>query len=284
MKDREAINENWTQALALRLRIAKNADLPDYRAWKWRELGRFDYTPADCKKFQKSILKAVVPVAQKLYEKRRKLLGVETLRPWDLNVDPWNRPALHPYKTTDDLKSTISRIYHAVDEVLGKNMDYLIENNLMDLENRKNKAPGAYCTSFNLIRKPFVFLNAVGIHDDVQTMLHEGGHAMHVFATAHLPYVQQLQVPMEFAEVASMGMELLASPYLEKDKGGFHTKKGAAQALGELLEQNIYFWAYMAVVDSFQHWVYENPDRALDPANCDVEWSRQWDRFMVGVD
>jgi len=107
---------------------------------------------------------------------------------------------------------------------------------------------------------------------------------MHVFESASLPYVQQLQVPMEFAEVASMAMELLASPYLEKEKGGFYSKKEAAQALGEHLERTINFWPYMAVVDAFQHWVYENPQKALVPANCDASWGKLWDRFMVGVD
>jgi oligoendopeptidase F len=284
LADRQVINENWQNVLALRLKIARNAGEPDYRAWKWQDMLRFDYTPEDSKKFQIAIEKAVVPVAKRLYEKRRKRLDLDTLRPWDLDVDPLKRPALHPYKTVEELKSTTSRMYHSVDETLGKNLDYMISHDLMDLENRKNKAPGAYCTNYNLIRKPFIFHNAVGIHDDVQTILHEGGHAMHVFESASLPYVQQLQVPMEFAEVASMAMELLASPYLEKEKGGFYSKKEAAQALGEHLERTINFWPYMAVVDAFQHWVYENPQKALDPANCDTAWGKLWDRFMVGVD
>lgn len=284
LADRQAINENWKNVLALRLKIARNAGDPSYRSWKWQELLRFDYTPEDSKNFQKAIEKAVVPVALRLYQKRQKRLGLDVLRPWDLDVDPLQRPALHPYKTIQELKDATSRMYHAVDETLGKNLDYMISHDLMDLENRNNKAPGAYCTMYGQIRKPFIFHNAVGIHDDVQTMLHEGGHAMHVFESASLPYYQQFQVPMEFNEVASMGMELLASPYLEKEKGGYYTKKEAAQALGEHLERAINFWPYMAVVDSFQHWVYENPELALDPANCDAFWTSQWDRFMVGID
>lgn len=284
LADRQAINENWRRVLALRMQIAKNAGKPDYRAWKWQEMLRFDYTPEDSKSFQDAIEKSVVPVAARLYEKRRQRLGVDTLRPWDLDVDPLKRPALRPYQTVDELKATTSRIYHAVDETLGRHLDYMITHDLMDLENRHNKAPGAFCTTYSQIRKPFIFHNAVGIHDDVQTMLHEGGHAMHVFECEALPYFQQLNPPMEFAEVASMGMELLASPYLEKEKGGFYSKKEAAQALGELLERNINFWPYMAVVDAFQHWVYENPQKALEPANCDAAWGGYWDRFMVGVD
>ena len=127
-------------------------------------------------------------------------------------------------------------------------------------------------------------MNAVGLHDDVQTLLHEGGHAFHVFETSRLPYHQQLQLGTEFAEVASMGMELLAAPYLGKEKGGFYTRQQAARARIEFLEGSVLFWPYMAVVDAFQHWVYQHPQAARQPDNCDAAWSDLWDRLMVGVD
>jgi oligoendopeptidase F len=155
---------------------------------------------------------------------------------------------------------------------------------LLDLENRKNKAPGGYTTHFDVTRRPFVFMNAVGIHDDVQTLLHEGGHAFHYFEASPLRYIQQAHVPMEFAEVASMSMELLASPYLAKDSGGFYSSADARRARVEHLEGNILFWPYMAVVDAFQHWVYENPQDAADPAACDAAWGREWKRFMCVVE
>jgi oligoendopeptidase F len=122
------------------------------------------------------------------------------------------------------------------------------------------------------------------VHDDAQTLLHEGGHSFHVFESASLPYIQQLSVGMEFAEVASMGMELLASPYLGQENGGYYTAADAARALVEHLETSILFWPYMAVVDAFQHWVYQHPRQAEDPANCDAAWKEQWQRFMKGVD
>ncbi len=127
-------------------------------------------------------------------------------------------------------------------------------------------------------------MNAIGVHDDVQTLLHEGGHAFHVFETSNLPYNQQLQFGVEFAEVASMAMELLAAPYLEVAYGGFYTRQQAARARIEHLEGSLLFWPYMAVVDAFQHWVYQNPEAAMVPENCDTTWSGLWDRFMPGVD
>jgi oligoendopeptidase F len=283
LADRDAINKNWQKLLGIRLMIAKNANKPDYRAWRWQFWLRFDYTPEDAKHFGDAIEEAVVPAARRIYEKRRKALGVQTLRPWDLDVDPLNREPLRPFKDVEELKQTTSRIFHNVDPVLGGYFDEMIQGNMLDLNNRKNKAPGAYCCDYKSVRKPFVFHNAVGVHDDVLTMLHEGGHAMHVFESAGLPYYQQLNVPLEFAEVASMSMEQLGSPNLEKSRGGFYTPADAARSRVEHLETNILFWPYMAVVDGFQHWVYENPAKAADSVECDRAWAKLWDRFMVVV-
>jgi oligoendopeptidase F len=284
LADREAINAVWKKLLALRLKVAANAGRPDYRAYRWQELLRFDYTPADCRRFHAAILETVVPAAQRIYERRRKRLGVPSMRPWDLTVDPLGRPPLKPYQTTAELQQKGSAIFHKVDPQLGGYFDTMLRENLMDLENRKNKAPGAYSTSYASIRRPFIFANFVGIQDDVQTLLHESGHSFHDFEASHLPYLQQATYPMEFAEVASMGMELLAQPYLEADQGGFYTPADANRARIEHLEELILFWPYMAVVDSFQHWVYEHPGQAGDPAACDQVWGQEWDRFMIGQD
>jgi oligoendopeptidase F len=155
---------------------------------------------------------------------------------------------------------------------------------LLDLDNRKGKAPGGYCTQFYAAKRPFIFANSVGLHEDVQTLLHEGGHAFHVFETRHIPYYQQLEIPYEFLEVASMGMEFLSGPYLGAEQGGFYSARDAARARSEHLEQTVLFWPYMAVVDAFQHWVYENHEAASEPANCDARWVELWERFMPGVD
>ena len=291
LADVPAINELWVKFMDVRARIAKNTGMPSYREYAWKQKLRFDYTPEDCKSFTSAIEQVVVPAATRIYEKRKKSLGLDSLRPWDL-VDGWyNRPTLSagaptlkPFASIDELKRGISTIFHKVDPVLGSYFDTMLVEGLTDLANRKNKAPGAYCTSYTSIRKPFVFVNAVGVHDDVMTTLHESGHAFHVFETARIPYIQQLAVPMEFAEVASMGMELLASPYLTKQSGGFYSESEAARARIEHLEGMVLFWPFMAVVDSFQQWVYENPDVGADPTACNAKWGELWDRFLPGVD
>ena len=284
LEDRQAVNNLWIRFLSLRKDLFENAGFNDYVTYRWKQMKRFDYTPEDAKAFDQAIEEVVVPIASQIYQKRQQSLGFDSLRPWDLLVDPLSRPPLKPFENVGELERRSSRIFHNVHPEFGDYFDLMRNDNLLDMENRIGKAPGAYCTDLTSLRQPFIFMNAVGIHEDVQTLLHEAGHAFHVFATAELPYIQQTFTDMEFAEVASMAMELLASPYLTVDVGGFYTPEQAARARIEHLEASILFWPYMAVVDLFQHWVYENPLLARDPSNCDREWGELWDRYMPGVD
>ncbi len=284
LQDREALNDLWVEMLDLRLTLARNADFPDYRAYRWQQFHRFDYTPEDAQAFHRAIEEVVVPAAAQVYAKRRQRLGVDRLRPWDLEVDPFGLPPLRPFTTIEELQTKTSAIFHQVDPALGRYYDLMRTQGLLDLDNRKGKAPGGFCTSLAVSKQPFIFMNAVGIHDDVQTMLHESGHAFHVFETAALPYYPQRGAPMEFAEVASMAMELLAAPYLAETFGGFYSPADAARARLSHLERSLLFWPYMAVVDAFQHWVYEHPNEARHPQACDQTWMALWQRFMVGVD
>ncbi|MFC1835862.1 M3 family oligoendopeptidase [Thermodesulfobacteriota bacterium] len=284
IEDRQAISDLWARLLDIRVREARNADYGDYRSFRWKELHRFDYTPEDCLAFHEAIEEAVVPVALRVTEKRRKAIGVESIRPWDTKVDPAGRPALVPFTEASDLEIGVRTIFEKVDPALGAYFRIMREEGLLDLANRKNKRPGGFCTEFQAIKRPFIFMNAVGVHDDVQTLLHESGHAFHVFESNHLPYVQQRDVGIEFAEVASMGMELIASPYLRKDEGGFYDPSDAARAVIEHLEQSILFWPYMAVVDAFQHWVYGNAADAADGSKCCLKWLELMKRFLPWID
>src|SRR4030042_663885 len=284
LADRENLNQMWVRMLELRYRIAANAGFKDYRLYRWKELLRFDYTPEDCTQFHRAIEQVVVPAASRIYGKRQKQLGLAILHPWDLNVDPLGREPLKPYQTITELEDKVSAIFHKVDSELGKYFEIMRSQGLLDLENRKGKAPGAYCNNYDMVRLPFIFENAVGLHGDVATLLHEGGHGFHVFEIAHLPYYHQLQVGMEIAEVASIAMELLAAPYLLASEGGFYSEKDAARARIEQLEEAVLFWPYMAVVDGFQQWAYTHPDEAKNPDRCDDQWAELWQRFTVGVD
>lgn len=284
LQDRDALNDLWQKFMPLRKQIALNAGKSDYRAYLWQDLSRFDYTPEDCETFHRAIEEIVVPAAARIYEKQRMALGLSSLRPWDTEVDAQGRDPLRPFEDVADLQAVTGEMFNRVDPELGRYFQTMRDENLLDLDNRKGKAPGGYCTYLAVAKRPFIFMNAVGLHDDVQTMLHEAGHAFHGFSAGEQPYYQQRRAPMEFNEVASMAMELLAAPYLTKDEGGFYSTGEAARARIEHLEGIIKFWPYMAVVDAFQHWAYMNHDAATNPANCDAKWTELWDRYMVGID
>ncbi|MDP6236705.1 MAG: M3 family oligoendopeptidase [Candidatus Poseidoniia archaeon] len=284
LADRDTINNIWRELLEVRCRIAANADCADFREFCWKALQRFDYSPDDCLEFHDAIADVALPAAGRLLEQRRELLSVGNLRPWDLAVDTQGRDPLAPFDNIAELEAGCERIFNAVAPELGASFSTMREGGLLDLGNRKGKAPGGYCTEYHRQRLPFIFMNAVGVHGDVQTLLHEGGHAFHVFESAQLPYAMQREVGMEFAEVASMAMELLAAPYLAKSEGGFYSTEEAARARCEHLERSLLFWPYMAVVDGFQHWAYTHPKAAAQPAKCDEAWRELWLQFHPHLD
>lgn len=284
LQDRDTLNDMWKRFLDLRKAIAKNADLSDYRDYKWKQLKRFDYTPDDALAFFDAIEETVVPFVERTFEKRRTQLGLDTLRPWDLMVDTKGREPLRPFDNVETLVDKSIDVFNTIDPELGEFIRIMRDEDFLDLDNRKGKAPGGYQTYFSLSKRPFIFMNSVGLHDDIQTMLHEAGHAFHAFYGSELPYLQQHEAPMEFCEVASMAMELLAAPYLGEDKGGFYTQSEIARARIEHLASIPYLWAYIAVVAGFQHWIYTNIDDAYDPEKCDDQWEQLWDRFMKGID
>jgi oligoendopeptidase F len=278
-RDAGRLDELYVKMVTLRHRIARNADCPDYRAYMFKSYGRFDYTPADCLAFHEGIERAVVPGARELAEQRRHKLGLKTLRPWDFSVDPDGRPPLRPFKTVDQLVQGCSRIFERVNPELGRVFDRLTQLGLLDLDSRKGKAPGGYQETFAAHRLPFIFMNAVGTDTDVRTLLHEGGHAFHTWACRNeplLPY-RNCDGVIEFAEVASMGMECLALPYVDIFFG-----PETPRANKRYFERITQFFPYMARVDAFQHYVYTHLDAGLEG------WKDRWRaltrRFSAEVD
>jgi oligoendopeptidase F len=279
---RETLNELYLRMLAQRRQVAKNSGLSDYRAYRWQELARFDYMPADCVTFHDAIEHEVVPLARKIYEAQAGKLELDALRPWDTDVDPHGEP-LRPFKEVVDLEAGCYRIFNQVDPELAAHFA-VMRDGYLDLPSRANKAGGGYCEAFPVTGKPYIFMNAVGTHDDVQTLLHEGGHAFHYLESRRNPLWWNQNGPMEFCEVASMGMELLSAPYLASDRGGFYSEADAARAYGDHLRGIVTFLPYMAVVDAFQHWIYVEAPERVTAADLDAKWCELWDRFIVGID
>lgn len=283
-QDRGVLDALFLKLLARRRRLARNAGLPDFRAYMWQALQRFDYTPEDTQTFHRAIETQVVPIAKELREERRRQLGVDKLRPWDLKVDPRSRPPLRPFAEPSELEAGVARMLSQLSPDLGAQFARL-RSGFLDLESRRNKAPDGFCSLFPKTGLPYIFMNAVGTHGDVQTLLHEAGHALHDLASfADQPLVWNWGASAEFAEVASMGMELLASPLLEASEGGFYSADDASRARAEHLSGVIEFLPYMAVVDAFQHWVYSEAPEDVTARDLDAAWDRLWTRFMPGVE
>lgn len=284
LQDRQQINELWREFMTIRMQLAANKGMADYRTYRWQQLLRLDYTAQDCTRFHKSVEKVVLPAVQRVYERKKRKMGLPSIRPWDNQADQLGRPPLQPFQQINVLRDGCGRILQQIHPRLGGYFNLLCEGNLLDLDNRKGKAPGGFCIEFPHSKTPFIFMNAVGIHDDVLTLVHESGHAFHAFEQFKLPYHLQYARNLEFMEVASTTMEYLSSPYLSRENGGFYSAQDAARAVVERLESVLLYLPYITVVDAFQHWVYEHADLAENAEECDRAWAALWKLFMAHED
>jgi len=279
---REAFADLFDLMYAHRQAVARNADFSDYHAYSFIAKQRFDYTPGDCARFHDAVESVVVPAHTRALAARRDRLGVDTLRPWDLTVNPHRAEPLRPFRTGAELAGGVQRIMSALDSALGAQLQVMINEGLLDLDSRKGKAPGGYCDTLHLRGRPFIFMNAAGVLEDVATLLHESGHAFHAFAAHPLPYVWQRHPGAEAAELASMTMELLAGRYLGPP-AGMLSERDAAIARLEHLEDLLSSLPHIAAVDAFQAWVYSSGE-GHDRAARDAAWLRIRNRFEQAVD
>jgi len=287
LQDADKCEEIFEALIGLRTQMARNAGLENYRDYAFRQKCRFDYTPADCVKFHGAIESEIMPAVRQIQAERREQMKLEKLRPWDLAVDPQNRPSLKPFAEVDEMVARTQKIFDRVDGELATGFRQLRDLKLLDLENRKGKAPGGYQSTLSEARVPFIFMNAVGVQRDVETILHESGHAFHAQATRREDLYAYRGAPIEFCEVASMSMELLGNEFIEE----FYAPAEANRARRTHLEGIILFFPWMAVVDAFQHWIYTHAGHTrqerqaaylelMDRFGGDVDWSG-WEKMRV---
>lgn len=277
LRDAAQLDELYDQMVRVRDQIARNADCRNFQQYAFRAMERFDYTPQHCFAFHEAVEAVVVPAAQRLAAERRRKLGVTTLRPWDVAVDPDGRAPLRPFNTEAELIAGCSDIFYKVSPALGQVFDTLRQRDALDLSSRRGKAPGGYQACYAERRMPFIFMNAVGAEGDVRTLLHEGGHAFHSWACRQEPLLPYRSAPIEFAEVASMGMECLALPHLDRFYG-----PDADRARKRFFSEIINILPYIARVDALQHFVYTHPDCGVE-ARKD-EWQKLTRRFAPHID
>lgn len=273
LQDKDKLDDIFEQLIVLRDRIAHNADCSDFREYAFKAKQRFDYTPQHCLAFHDAIERAAVPAMRDLQRKRKAALGLETLRPWDHSVDVKGRPPLKPFDTVEQLCEKGSRVFCRVDPELGDAFDAMRLKGYLDLESRKGKAPGGYQATYEEGRHPFIFMNAVGVQRDVRTLIHEGGHAFHADAARNDPILIYRSSPIEFAEVASMGMEMLALDF----QGEFYNPDELNRAKRAQLEGIVSLFPWVATIDAFQHWLYTHPQH--DRKDRKQHWLEVHNRF-----
>jgi len=260
-QDKDSLNDLYSKLIEIRNRIGLNAGFSNFRDFKFEDLGRFDYTKEDCFRFHEAVKEYVVPLVNKINEKKRKKLGLDTLRPWDGEAEPAGIKPLRPFTNADDLLTKTIACFNKLNPFFGDCLQTMLKMGRFDLESRKGKAPGGYNCPLAETGAPFIFMNASGQMGDLTTMVHEGGHAIHSFLTHPLKLSAFKEYPMEIAEVASMSMELFSMDHWDLF---FEDKNDLARAREHQLERVITIFPWIATIDKFQHWIYENPYHTLE--------------------
>ena len=259
LQDKKELNELFTKLVHKRQQVAINTGFENYRDYKFIEMGRFDYSKEDCYQFHEAVKLHVMPLVNQLYENKKKKLGLNELRPWDIEAEPAGIQPLRPFKTGEELIEKTIACFDDMRSFFGDCLRKMKTMGHLDLESRKGKAPGGYNCPLAESGAPFIFMNAAGQLDDVTTMVHEGGHAIHSFLAHELELNGFKEYPMEIAEVASMAMELFSMNHWNVY---FDSKEELQRAKEQQLERVITIFPWIATIDKFQHWVYENPNHS----------------------
>jgi oligoendopeptidase F len=278
LKDKDTLNDLYSQLIQKRHQVALNAGFANYRDYKFAELGRFDYTKEDCFNFHEAVKLHVLSLVEKINLKKKEKLGVETLRPWDTEAEPEGIEPLKPFKTGEELAEKAIKCFEELNPFFADCIRKMKEMGHLDLESRKGKAPGGYNCPLAESGAPFIFMNAAGQMHDVTTMVHEGGHAIHSFLSHPLPLSAFKEYPMEIAEVASMAMELFSMDFW---KVFFDNEEDLIRAKEHQLERTITIFPWIATIDKFQHWVYENPNHTVEERTA--KWMEILEEFSTGV-
>ncbi len=266
----EKLDDLFDQLVGKRHQVALNAGFANYRDYAFASLGRFDYTPADCFEFHSAVAKTVVPMINSQAEKRKSGLGVTALKPWDKAVDVLGREPLKPFETGEELLTKTIEVFDRMDPFLSDCLKEMVKLDRFDLDSRKGKNPGGYNYPLEESGFPFIFMNAAGQVRDMVTLLHEGGHAVHSILTKDLDLNAFRNFPSEVAELASMSMELITMDHWD---AYFADPQAAKRAKIKHLEDILDTLPWVATIDAFQHWIYENPTHNSE------ERSQAWNRI-----
>ena len=274
LQDADELDTLFTKLIELRHKVAQNAGFANYRDYMFTAMGRFDYTKEDTFAFHEAVAQEMVPLLNASMQARKEALGLDALRPWDKAVDPSGKDPLQPFDGGEDLLARTVRVFNHLDRYLGERLEIMREMDHLDLVSRKGKNPGGYNYPLMEIGVPFIFMNATSTVRDMVTLLHEGGHAVHSFLVRDLELVDFKNAPSEVAELASMSMELLTLDHWDEY---FTDPEELKRAKKNHLEDILFTLPWVATIDQFQHWIYENPNHTVEERK--EHWNRIFDRF-----
>jgi oligoendopeptidase F len=260
LQDQQAMHDLFTSLIEKRHQVALNAGFQNYRDYKFVELGRFDYSKEDCYQFHEAVKLHVLPIIDKIYARKKQKLGLDTLKPWDTEAEPAGTSPLRPFTDGKDLYEKTVTCFEQLNPFFADCLKKMNDLKHFDLESRKGKAPGGYNCPLAESGAPFIFMNAAGQMSDVTTMVHEGGHAVHSFLAHPLSLSAFKEYPMEIAEVASMAMELFTMNHWQSF---FDNAADLQRAKEHQLERTITIFPWIAIIDKFQHWIYEHPAHTI---------------------
>ncbi len=260
LQDRDKLNNLFNELVQIRHQMALNAGFSNFRDYMFAELGRFDYDVKACEQFHEAIKTEVLPLVKQIHQKRKAQLKVDALYPYDLEVDAQNLSALKPFTTQEELVKKSIECLNTADTFFGQCISIMNNMDYLDLSSRKGKAPGGYNMTLPEIGVPFIFMNAAGTQRDVETMLHEAGHAVHSFLMRDLQYNFDQDISSETAELASMSMELMTFDGLD----AYYNEMDKKRAIETHLEGIITMLPWIALVDKFQHWIYLHPTHTTE--------------------
>jgi oligoendopeptidase F len=261
LQDKDLLNDLFSKLLQKRHQVALNAGFANFRDYKFADLGRFDYSKEDCFQFHQAVKTHVLPLVDFIYDRKRQRLGLDSLRPWDVEAEPEGVKPLTPFQTGEELAQKAIACFNQMNPFFADCLVKMKEMGRLDLDSRKGKAPGGYNCPLPETGAPFIFMNAAGQMHDVTTMLHEGGHAVHSFLAHNLSLTAFKEYPMEIAEVASMAMELFSMEYWNTF---FDNEEDLKRAKEHQMERVLTIFPWIATIDKFQHWLYENPSHTLE--------------------
>lgn len=249
------IDRIYDGLVKLRAGMAEKLDFENFVPMGYLARRRYDYTAKELSVFRKQVREVIVPACEELFERQREALGLDKLYYYDESVgSPEGNPV--PVGGRDYLVAQAQKMYRELSPESGEFFDFMVQYDLFDLEAKKGKRVGGYCTTLPLYHAPFIFSNFNGTEADVNVLTHEAGHAFAGFTAAKFQKLPELcHSTSEINEIHSMGMELWTYPWMELffgEQADQYRREHLADALKKI--------PYMVCVDEYQHRVYEKPD------------------------